>query len=225
MKDSTSDTTLDGAIGAIIAALEREEGPMTDKKRRIVEAAIHCFAENGFAATATNTIARRAGVAEGTIFRHFATKKDLLVRLVRPLFAHSLLPLALEELREESRRATGGLRGLMKTMMMNRLALADRYAPLVRILIQELKFHEELRAAIPPDFVNAIRSGAAEMLAPFIEAGEIRPVEPVDFLRPVISQMIGYYLLRNEIAPQLPWDDEIEVGKIADLILDGLRPR
>ncbi len=84
--------SLGGAIDAIIAAFEQEEGAMTDKKRRIVEAAIHCFAENGYAATATNTIARRAGVAEGTIFRHFETKKTCSsvwsVRCFRAVWCH-----------------------------------------------------------------------------------------------------------------------------------------
>ncbi len=225
MTEQKADGALDGAIGAIIGALEQEEGPMTDKKRRIVESAVLCFAENGYAATATNTIARRAGVAEGTIFRHFPTKKELLVRLVRPLFAHSLLPLAVEEMQVEQTKSAGDLRAIMRAIMKSRLALADRYAPLVRILIQEVKFHEELQAAIPANFLEAVRSGAETILAPFIERGEIRPVDPLYFLRSVISLLIGYYLLRSEVAPQAHWDDDAEIESIIDLLLNGLRPR
>src|SRR3954471_17316568 len=39
------------------------------------------FAEHGPAASVAD-IARRAGVAKGTVFRHFATKEDLIASLV-----------------------------------------------------------------------------------------------------------------------------------------------
>jgi len=217
--------SLGGAIDAIIAAFEQEEGAMTDKKRRIVEAAIHCFAEKGYAATATNTIARRAGVAEGTIFRHFETKKDLLVRLVRPLFARGLVPLVAEELRVESERAGGDLRTFMRAILGNRLAFADRFAPLVRILIQEMRFHAELREAVAESFPAALQQAADRVLQPYIAKGQIRPVEPAFFLRSVISLFVGYYVLRTEVLPMQTWDDEAEIARIVDLMLDGLRPR
>src|SRR3954471_11769353 len=39
------------------------------------------FAEHGLAASVAD-IARRAGVAKGTVFRHFATKDDLIAAIV-----------------------------------------------------------------------------------------------------------------------------------------------
>lgn len=48
-----------------------------DKKQALLEAATVAFAQQGIAAS-TATIARSAGVAEGTLFRYFATKDDLL---------------------------------------------------------------------------------------------------------------------------------------------------
>ena len=224
-EDQPNESSLSGAIDAIMAAVEQEEGAMTDKKRRIVEAAIHCFAENGYAATATNTIARRAGVAEGTIFRHFETKKDLLVRLVRPLFSRSLLPLVAEELRIETERADGDLRTLMCAILANRLAFADRFAPLVRILIQEMRFHAELREAVAENFPAGLQIAADTVLKPYIASGQIRAVEPAFFLRSVISLLVGYYVIRTEVLPAQEWDDEAEIARIVDLMLDGLRPR
>lgn len=48
-----------------------------DKKQALLEAATCAIAQSGIAAS-TALIARSAGVAEGTLFRYFATKDDLL---------------------------------------------------------------------------------------------------------------------------------------------------
>lgn len=48
-----------------------------DKKQALLEAATSAIAQSGIAAS-TALIARSAGVAEGTLFRYFATKDDLL---------------------------------------------------------------------------------------------------------------------------------------------------
>lgn len=48
-----------------------------DKKQALLEAATDAFAQQGIAAS-TAMIARNAGVAEGTLFRYFATKDELI---------------------------------------------------------------------------------------------------------------------------------------------------
>ena len=50
----------------------------TEKKLQIVEATITLVAEEGFLRTPTSRIAKEAKVAEGTIFRHFHNKDDLI---------------------------------------------------------------------------------------------------------------------------------------------------
>lgn len=51
---------------------------MTDKKEKILQAALQLFAKEGFFATSTSKIAKVAGVSEGLIFRHFGNKEGLL---------------------------------------------------------------------------------------------------------------------------------------------------
>jgi AcrR family transcriptional regulator len=48
------------------------------KRERLLAAARSLFAERGYAATTTAQLARAAGVAEGTVFHHFASKRALL---------------------------------------------------------------------------------------------------------------------------------------------------
>src|SRR6478736_5760541 len=69
-----------------------EEEKLTEKQKKIIIAAIESFSEKGYAATSTNGIAKKAGVAEGTIFRHYKTKKELLVSIVAPLMTKLIGP-------------------------------------------------------------------------------------------------------------------------------------
>jgi len=67
-------------------------------RRRVLAAAQEVFAEQGVEAS-TETVARRAGVGVGTVFRHFPTKRDLVEHT---LAAH------LDELAEGARVAGTG---------------------------------------------------------------------------------------------------------------------
>ena len=46
-------------------------------RKAILRAALELFAEKGFYQTTTRAIARKAGIAEGTLFNYFETKEDL----------------------------------------------------------------------------------------------------------------------------------------------------
>lgn len=49
-----------------------------DARRRLQQAALDLFAQNGFEQTTAAQIAARAGVTERTFFRHFPDKKEVL---------------------------------------------------------------------------------------------------------------------------------------------------
>lgn len=46
---------------------------------RIVEATLECMREHGVRGTTTKTVARRAGVSEGSIYNHFTNRSELIV--------------------------------------------------------------------------------------------------------------------------------------------------
>ncbi|ENZ8059314.1 TetR/AcrR family transcriptional regulator [Klebsiella aerogenes] len=107
-----------------------------DKKQALLEAATAAFAQSGIAAS-TSAIARSAGVAEGTLFRYFATKDELLnelylaikMRLVQTMIA-GLNP---DEKRpkENARNIWNsyidwGMRNPMEYRAIRRMALSER---------------------------------------------------------------------------------------------------
>jgi len=52
-------------------------------RQRLIRAALELFATRGYHDTTTAQIAKKAGVAEGTIYRHFPSKQQLLNELYR----------------------------------------------------------------------------------------------------------------------------------------------
>src|SRR5262249_4032939 len=54
-----------------------------DRPAEILNAALDCFAERGFAATRMDDVAVRAGVTKGTVYLYFKTKEDLFKALIR----------------------------------------------------------------------------------------------------------------------------------------------
>jgi AcrR family transcriptional regulator len=56
---------------------------MTDKQIAILETALELFSKKGFDAVSTNLIAKKAGVSEGLIFRHFQNKMGLLQAIMQ----------------------------------------------------------------------------------------------------------------------------------------------
>ncbi|NUF98882.1 TetR/AcrR family transcriptional regulator [Lactobacillus mellis] len=55
-------------------------------KKKVLAAALELFSNKGFHATTTAKIAQLAGVSEGTIYKYFPSKNELLKQLLTPLF-------------------------------------------------------------------------------------------------------------------------------------------
>ncbi|MEH9543236.1 TetR/AcrR family transcriptional regulator [Klebsiella sp. 136999] len=110
-----------------------------DKKQALLEAATAAFAQSGIAAS-TSAIARSAGVAEGTLFRYFATKDAIKLRLVRTMIA-GLDP---DEKRpkENARNIWNsyidwGVRNPMEHKAIRRMALSERITDETRRQVKE----------------------------------------------------------------------------------------
>jgi AcrR family transcriptional regulator len=71
-------------------AEKRWERRKEDRSGEILEAALACFAKNGFAATRMDDIARRAKIAKGTIYLYFENKEAVFKALARSSVASRL---------------------------------------------------------------------------------------------------------------------------------------
>jgi AcrR family transcriptional regulator len=89
MVDEPSSARRRGAKRAGRAAGRRGTRAARRDERRaaILAAALEEFAARGFAATRLDDVARRAGVAKGTIYLHFRDKESLFQELVRAMLS------------------------------------------------------------------------------------------------------------------------------------------
>src|ERR687888_704615 len=62
---------------------ERTEARKAATRERIVAAALDQLAEGGYASASVQAVAGRAGVATGTVYRHFPSKGDLFAEVFR----------------------------------------------------------------------------------------------------------------------------------------------
>jgi AcrR family transcriptional regulator len=64
-------------------ATERTEARRVQARERIVAAALELVARGGYREAQVAAVARRAGLATGTVYRHFPSKADLLTEVFR----------------------------------------------------------------------------------------------------------------------------------------------
>lgn len=212
---------VDEAIAAIVQAISDIEGPLPPKKRAIVEQAVLTFAEKGFDAASTKEIAQRAGVAEATIFRHFATKEDLLLRLVQPVVSRVVVPAAAEQFDRVVAEHGGRIEDILRIVLTERLKVIRRFAPLIRILIQEIPFRPQLQKVLFAQ-IPAGLGGAMALMQREMEAGRMRCEPPARIARWIASLFGGYFIASTIFAPGAGWDDEAEVEAFVRLLARGI---
>ena len=64
----------------------KQDEKSAETRRRLLDAAIECLVERGYANITSSEIAERAGLSRGAQLYHFPTKEELLTRAVEHLF-------------------------------------------------------------------------------------------------------------------------------------------
>ncbi|MBE7129115.1 TetR/AcrR family transcriptional regulator [Bacillus mycoides] len=197
-----------------------------ERQMRILEAAVDMFGEKGYASTSTSEIAKRAGVAEGTIFRYYKTKKDLLFAVVMPTLTKFAAPFFVQAfVKEIFKTEYESYEVLLRVIIQNRFEFAKKHFPMIKILIQEVPFQPELKSEIQQLIETELLVHFKKLIAKFQEEGEIIELPPSSVLRLTLSAVLGLLLTRFLLLPEEKWDDEVEIENTIQFILYGLTPR
>lgn len=170
---------------------ERTEAKRTATRDRIVRAATELVARGGYREAQVAAVARRAGVATGTVYRHFPSKADLLTEVFRVASQREVDAVAAKTARHGSapqRLAAAVETFARRALEGRRLAwalLAEPVDPAVEA--ERLQF----RSAYAAVFADAIAAGVA--------AGELPEQDPA-FTAAALVGAIGEALV-GPLAP------------------------
>jgi AcrR family transcriptional regulator len=174
------------------------------RQREILQAALECFATNGYGATTMADIRERAGASTGSIYHHFKSKEQLAAELyldgIRRTQAHGLQALL------GQRSAEQGIR-----------ALVEAYLDWVRDNPQFAAFLFAMRHA---DFVQAVEADldriqraafdtATEWFRARMLAGELPNLSP-DVLRAILYGPAAHFARQWMASPA---EIDFESGK------------
>lgn len=74
-----------GHAGAVTTTRVPQEERTRAMRQRLLDAAVECLVDHGFAGTSTTLVSERAGVSRGAQLHHFPTKNDLVLAAVEHL--------------------------------------------------------------------------------------------------------------------------------------------
>ena len=137
---------------------------------RILQAAQRLFASQGFDGTTSRDLARAAGVAEGTLFRHFANKKAILVEVATNGWIEILTDLLTELSEMGSYKAVAQV---MRRRMWNMRKNIDR----MRVCFMEVQFHPDLRDRIQSEVIDKMTDVAEAFFQTAMDKGIYRPMD------------------------------------------------
>jgi AcrR family transcriptional regulator len=139
-------------------------------RTRILQAAKRLFASQGFDGTTTRDLAQAAGVAEGTLFRHFPNKKAILVEVATQGWVEILTDL-LTELSE-----MGSYKAVAQVMR-RRMWNFHHNADLMRICFMEAQFHPDLRDRIQSEVIGKMTDVAEAFFQTAMDKGIYRKTD------------------------------------------------
>ncbi|MTI47625.1 TetR/AcrR family transcriptional regulator [Sporosalibacterium faouarense] len=207
-----------------ILSTDDEDVKLSEKQIKIVEAAIQVFSEKGFSGASTSEIAKKAGVAEGTVFRHFKTKKELLLSIVTPTLAKIVAPfIAKDFVNSVFKDDYASFEDFLKVLIKNRFEFMKKRAPVIKIFLQEIAFHPEIKEEYIDALTTHVKVRVFQLVERFKDKNEIKEYPTETIIRFMTTTVVGFLIARFLILPNNEWDDDKEIEDTIELLLYGLK--
>lgn len=185
-----------------------------ERRAAIVDAAMEEFITRGFAATRLDDIAKRAGVAKGTIYLHFKDKESMFEELVRivivPVVARlNALP-----------PPTGSVRDLVETFANHFLTevIGTRRGDLVRLIVAEGPRFPSVADFYYREVVSRGMAGMRALIELGIARGEIREKDLARYPQILVAPAMIAVIWHSLFAGHAPLDAKEMLRVHLDLI-------
>lgn len=203
----------------------RQSNKQTDKLTQIDDAAISLFSEKGFANTSTKEIAAKANVAEGTIFKHYKTKDNLLLNILLK-FIKVLIPVMKNDIAKKlGAQAFESVDDFIRYFIKNRIDFVVANQDILRIFVKELIYNDSLRQNLMTGHFDDIVQLFNDYFDQFKAMGQLREVPNEvlinKMLKIVLADVIWVFVLTDKYKTT-NFDAWTEM--MIDQFLEGLRP-
>jgi AcrR family transcriptional regulator len=199
---------------------ERKEATTKLRRQQIIEAAFDIFSEKGFATATTAEIARKAGVAEGTIYNYFPSKRDLLIAVVHDFIITTPLLELIDMLPK------GDIAGTFTHILQNRFDLLENeFVSRMPFLMAEIIRDPELKASWKKQFLQPFLSRMEGVYRVLSTSGKTRLAEPSVLVRSIGGMLLGFLILKimeGDDSPMNKLSREQIADTMVNLILHGL---
>lgn len=170
-----------------LPALRRTRGPSPQKteltRSEILQAALDEFTEVGIAKATMDKIAKRAHLAKGTLYLHFANKEALLQGALEATIAHSALA-SMQQPRQPQESIKDYICRLVLPSM-ERFHTSGR-AALARLVLGEARSHPSLMAFYYANILTPWHQHFERLFQQAQDEGELMGITPQ-----VASQLLG----------------------------------
>jgi TetR/AcrR family fatty acid metabolism transcriptional regulator len=186
-----------------------------DKRRRILQAAVKVFARKGYFAARVAEIARRAGVADGTIYLYFDGKEDVLMTIFREHTRNYLRTLEqdMANINRAEDRLRVAVRHHLQTLGRDRaLAVVSQVELRHSLKFLSLFSQQEVR-----DYLNVIRKIVEHGQEEGAFRRNVHPQLAAKAIFGVLDEMVTSWMLSEK-----DYDLAAQSEQVADLILTGL---
>ena len=200
---------------------ERKERVTGERKRQILDAALAVFSDKGYAEATVPDIAEAAGIAVGSIYNYYESKRDLLVSVIESEIGAAVLGAMPPHLLE-----AGDYVATLEYLIRDRLDVAFKGANRLMPLMAEIQRDEELRRLYTMQVVAPGTRFVQEHLRLGAARGELREVNTDVVARVLIAIFIGLtilYRLEGEEGPLSRVSRSQLADEVASLILKGIR--
>jgi AcrR family transcriptional regulator len=186
-------------------------------RTRILQAAQRLFASQGFDGTTTRDLAQAAGVAEGTLFRHFTNKKAILVEVATNGWVDILTDLLTELSEMGSYKAVAQV---MRRRMWNLRKNDD----MMRVCFMEVQFHPDLRDRIQTEVITKMTDVAEAFFQTAMDKGiywqmDAKLVAKVFLGMFAVAGFSDNTLIEPNASPQ---EMQLMAEGLADIFLNGV---
>jgi len=166
----------------------------TPRRESILKAALEVFSRKGYAAATIPEIARAAGVATGTIYIYYPSKRELFVTVIKNLI---ITPPLLDLIEKLPRDRDQDIGTTVKRILHDRLDLTQNEAfSHMPSLMGEVQRDPELKALWNEKFLQPFLSQMDGMFRLMMASGKIRRLEPAVTVRMVGGLIIGFLILK-----------------------------